>query len=127
MDTGLVCYLVGLQEAEHALKGPMAGALFETACVSQLFKRLSVWGDEKHLYFFRSTDGVEIDILLESENNIYPLEIKLSSTIVSSKVKNISKWLKLAGRIKDPSFVVSTTQNIGNVAEGIKNIHFSLL
>jgi predicted AAA+ superfamily ATPase len=118
---------VGLQEAEQALKGPMAGALFETACVSQLFKRLSVWGDEKHLYFFRSTDGIEVDILLESGNNLYPLEIKLSSTIVSSKVKNISRWLKLAGKVKGPSLVVSTSQQIGNVAEGIKNIHFSLL
>lgn len=127
MDTGLVCYLVGLQEAEHALKGPMAGALFETACVSQLFKRLSVWGDEKKLYFFRSTDGVEVDILLESGNNIYPLEIKLSSTIVSSKVRNISKWFKLTGKMKSQSFVVSTATNIGNVAEGVKNIHFSLL
>jgi len=127
MDTGLVCYLVGLQEAEHALKGPMAGALFETACVSQIFKRLSIWGDEKHLYFFRSTDGVEVDILLESGNNLYPLEIKLSSTIVSSKVKNISRWHKLTGKIKAPSFVVSTSQNIGSVSEGLKNIHFSLL
>ncbi len=127
MDTGLACYLVGLQEAEHALKGPMAGALFETAVVSQIYKKLSVWGDEKQLYFFRSTDGVEVDILLESENNIYPLEIKLSSTIMSSKVKNISRWLKLTGKVKSPSFVVSTSGNIGNVAEGIKNIHFSLL
>ncbi|MBF0479670.1 MAG: ATP-binding protein [Candidatus Omnitrophica bacterium] len=127
MDTGLVCYLVGLQEAEHALKGPMAGALFETACVAQLYKKLSGWGDEKHLYFFRSTDGVEVDILLESENNIYPLEIKLSSTIVSSKVKNISRWFKLTGKVKSPSFVISTSKNIVNVAEGIKNIHFSLL
>ncbi len=127
MDTGLVCYLVGLHEPEHALKGPMAGALFETACVSQIFKRLSVWGDEKHLYFFRSTDGVEVDILLESGNNLFPLEIKLSSTIVSSKVKNISKWFRLTRKIESSSFVVSTSQNIGNVAEGIKNIHFSLL
>lgn len=127
MDTGLACYLVGLQEAEHALKGPMGGALFETACVSQIFKRLSVWGDEKYLYFFRSTDGVEVDILLESGNNLYPLEIKLSSTIVSSKVKNISRWFNLTGKVRASSFVVSTSQNIGNVAEGIKNIHFSLL
>ncbi|MBF0490287.1 MAG: ATP-binding protein [Candidatus Omnitrophica bacterium] len=127
MDTGLVCYLVGLQEAEHALKGPMAGALFETACVAQLYKRLSTWGDEKHLYFYRSTDGIEVDILLESENNLYPIEIKLSSTIMASKVSNIAKWFKLSGKLRSPSFVISTSGNIGNVAEGIKNIHFSLL
>lgn len=127
MDTGLVCYLVGLQEEDHALKGPMAGALFETACVSQLFKKLSVWSDEKNMYFFRSTDGVEVDILLESGSNVYPLEIKLSSTIISSKVRNIPRWIKLTHKEKDTSFVISTALNTSNVTKGLKNLHFSSL
>ncbi len=127
MDTGLACYLVGLQEAGHALKGPMAGELFETACVAQLYKKLSVWGDEKHLYFFKSSDGIDVDILMEAGNNIFPLEMKLSSTIMSSKVQNIARWFKLTEKVRSPSFVVSTSTNIGTVAERVKNIHYSLL
>ena len=127
MDTGLACYLVGLQNAEHAIQGPMAGALFETACVAQLYKRLSVWGDERSLYYFRSTDGLEVDMLVERGGEVIPIEVKLSSTMDSSKVSALLKWREIVKQSNSSSFVISTATNVGDIAKGIKNIHFSLL
>ncbi|MBF0386889.1 MAG: ATP-binding protein [Candidatus Omnitrophica bacterium] len=127
MDTGLLCYLVGLAEADHAVQGPMAGALFETACVAQLYKRLSVWNDERTLYYFRSTDGLEVDLLVERGGVLYPIEIKLSSTIDSAKVQNLVRWREIAHEEGRQSLVISTSTNVGNIARGIKNIHFSVL
>lgn len=127
MDTGLLCYLVGLQDADHAMQGPMAGALFETACVAQMYKRLSVWSDERALYYFRSSDGLEVDMLIEQGGRIFPIEVKLSSTIDSSKVASLIKWCKVADQKNADSMVISTSSNAGDIARGIRNVHFSLL
>lgn len=127
MDTGLVCYLVGLNEQEHTMRGPMGGALFETACVSQMYKRLSVLGDERSLFYFRSTDGLEIDMLIEQAGEYYPIEVKLSSTIDQAHIQNLKKWMDVSGHHKQEGFVFSTSSHVGNVAGWIKNIHFSLL
>ena len=61
MDTGLVCYLVGLQSARHVLDGPMAGALFETAVVSNFKKTVDAYGVRDCLYYWRAVAGLEVD------------------------------------------------------------------
>ena len=127
MDTGLICYLVGLEDGQSALRGPMGGALFETACVSQMYKRLSAIGEEKSLYYFRSHDGLEVDMLIERLQRCYPIEVKLSSTISSQQVRGIRKWMELSGNKKQGGFVVSTSKELGVVASGIRNIHYTLL
>ena len=127
MDTGLLCYLVGLQDVDHAMQGPMAGALFETACVAQIYKRLSIWGDERSLHYFRSVDGLEVDMLIERGGRVLPIEVKLSSTVDSSKVSNLIKWREIAQQEDASSLVISTSTNVGDIARGIKNVHFSLL
>lgn len=127
MDTGLVCYLVGLQDRAHTLQGPMAGALFETACVSQIFKRLSLWGEEGAMYYFRSSDGLEVDVLIERAGRLFPIEIKMSSTIDQGKVRGLKKWMQLSHRTPSEAFVISSAKEVGLIGEGINNIHFSLL
>lgn len=127
MDTGLVCYLVGLQDETHALQGPMAGALFETACVTQLFKRLSLWGEEGALYYFRSSDGLEVDALIDGADRCYPMEIKLSSTIDLQRVAGLQKWMQLNRGNSAAAFVISSAREVGAIGQGISNIHFSLL
>lgn len=127
LDTGLVCYFVGLDDTAHALAGPMAGALFETACVAQLFKRLSVWGDERSMYYFRSVDGVEMDVVVEHAGLQYAMEIKLTSTIDPGRVRNMLKWMDVSRETLSDAFMISTSTNVGHVGRGVRNIHFSLL
>ena len=127
MDTGLVCYLVGLQDEEHLLEGPMAGALFETACITQFIKRFSALLDPASLYFWRSVDGFEVDLLLEVSNKIFPIEFKLSSTITDSHTSSLRAWLKLAGEGGSKGLVVSTSKEMGLVGHNVYNCHFSLL
>lgn len=127
MDTGLVCYLVGIHEGKSALQGPMGGALFETACVSQIYKRLAALGEERSLYYYRSRDGLEIDMLIEHPEYCYPIEVKLSSTIGSQQVRNIGRWMDLSRVKKRAGFVISTSPELTTVAAGIRNIHYAIL
>lgn len=79
-DTGLLCYLVGLREAEHAAAGPMAGALMENLVVAELYKTYLHRGEEPAIYFWRTAAGSEVDVIVEHQTRLIPLEIKTSAT-----------------------------------------------
>ena len=79
-DTGLLCYLVGLRDAEHAAAGPMGGAIFENLVVAELFKTSLHRGEEPSFYFWRTASGSEVDLVVESQSGLVPIEIKLSAT-----------------------------------------------
>ncbi|MFH1288142.1 MAG: ATP-binding protein [bacterium] len=127
LDTGLVAYLVGLQDENHLLQGPMAGALFETACVIQFVKRFSAFIDPCSLYFWRSVDGFEVDLLIETAQKIFPVEIKLSSTISSQHVSSLKLWLDMAGNTAKKGLVISRSSRMGLIRRNIYNCHFSML
>jgi len=127
MDTGLVCYLSGHQMEEHVLQGPLAGALFETACVSQFYKRFSALVDPCSLYYYRSTDGLEVDLLIETGRRIYPVEMKLSSTIDSGKARALVKWLQISKNKDAKGLIISSSKQMGSIGNNVVNCHYSLV
>lgn len=75
-DTGLVCYLIRWSSAEVAEKGAMSGALLENFTISEIAKSYQNAGRSPYLYFYRDRDAKEIDVVLEENGKLYPLEIK---------------------------------------------------
>ncbi|MBQ9696948.1 MAG: ATP-binding protein [Acidaminococcaceae bacterium] len=75
-DTGLVCYLTRWSSPETAESGAMSGALLENFAVSEIMKSYQNAGREPFLYFYRDRDAREIDLILEGDGKLYPLEIK---------------------------------------------------
>lgn len=75
-DTGLVCYLTRWSSAEVAEKGAMSGALLENFTISEIAKSYQNAGRSPCLYFYRDRDAKEIDVVLEENGKLYPLEIK---------------------------------------------------
>jgi uncharacterized protein len=79
-DTGLLCYLVGLRDPDHAAAGPMGGALLENLVVAELYKTSMHRGEEPALYFWRTAAGAEVDLVIEGQGGLIPIEIKASAT-----------------------------------------------
>lgn len=75
-DTGLVCYLTRWSSPEVAESGAMNGALLENFTVSEIVKSYQNVGREPYLYFYRDRDAKEIDVILEGDGKLCPLEIK---------------------------------------------------
>lgn len=75
-DTGLVCYLTRWSSAETAMSGAMNGALLENYAVSEIMKSYQNAGQEVYLYYYRDKDAREIDLLMEGDGKINPIEIK---------------------------------------------------
>jgi predicted AAA+ superfamily ATPase len=93
-DTGLLCYLVGLRDTEHAASGPMGGAIFENLVVAELFKIYIHRGEEPALYYWRTAAGSEVDMVIETQDLLLPMEIKLSETPRPEMAKEIVNFQK---------------------------------
>jgi predicted AAA+ superfamily ATPase len=125
IDTGLAAFLTGLQTPRHLISGPMAGPLFETFVVSELVKRFRTLQKAVNLYFWRSTDGHEVDLLIEAEGELTPVEIKLTSTLKPAHQKGLKKWREIAGMEDQRAYIVSSSPITGNLGHGIHNIHWA--
>jgi len=91
-DTGLLCYLVGLRDIEHAMAGPMGGAIFENFVVAELMKIFFHRGEEPNLYFWRTAEGSEVDIIVDTQGQLIPIEIKGSETPHPKMAKEIRSF-----------------------------------
>lgn len=79
-DTGLVSYLTKWGSSKTLMAGAMSGALLENYVVSEILKSYSNLGETPYLYYYRDKDGKEIDIVLQKDGLIHPIEIKKTAT-----------------------------------------------
>lgn len=78
-DTGLVCYLTKWSTPDITMNGAMSGALFENYVVSEIIKSYYNNAKEPYLYYYRDRDAKEIDLLVEGDGRLFPIEIKKSA------------------------------------------------
>jgi len=90
MDTGLCCYLTKWLTAEVLERGAMSGAMLETYVVSEIIKSYIHNGRRPPIYFYRDKDKQEVDLLIEQNGTLYPIEIKKQGTIQNSNFKGFN-------------------------------------
>lgn len=105
-DTGTLCYIAGLKDAQHAASGPMGGAIMETAVLSEMVKTLTHRGEVPRVFFWRTMRGNEVDFVVETEGKLVPVEVKLSATPHQAMAKSISAFREDVGDIAMPGYVV---------------------
>jgi predicted AAA+ superfamily ATPase len=79
-DTGLVCYLTRWSSPEVAESGAMNGALLENFTVSEIMKSYQNSGKDPFIHYYRDRDAKEIDVIMEGDGKLCPLEIKKTAT-----------------------------------------------
>jgi predicted AAA+ superfamily ATPase len=106
LDTGLLCYLLGIRRPAdleiHSLRGP----IFESFVVSELHKNYLHRGESPRLHYWRSSDGHEVDVLIERGEKLVPIEIKSGQTLAGDSFDGLHYWLKLAGKNAGPAALV---------------------
>ena len=78
-DTGLVAYLTKWSSPETLENGAMNGAILENYVVSEIRKSYLNSGKAPFMYYYRDKDAREIDIVLEQDGELNPMEIKKSA------------------------------------------------
>jgi predicted AAA+ superfamily ATPase len=106
LDVGTLCHLAGLKDPGHAASGPMAGAIFETAVLAEIVKTLVHRGEEPQVYFWRTSYGTEVDILVQSGDLLVPIEVKLSGTPRPEMAAGIGRFRRDFGPQAAPGYVI---------------------
>ncbi len=105
-DTGMLCHLVGLKDPEHAADGPLGGPIFETAVLLQIMKAFVNRGEEPRIYFWRTSAGVEVDLIVEANNKLIPIEVKLSATPRPAMASGIRAFQQDLGEKAGQGYVI---------------------
>ncbi len=94
LDTGLVSYLTGIRTKELYEQGPLQGSLFENYVITEIYKKELHTRSSADLYYFRESNGNEIDLILDRKNGQEYFEIKSSHTFRSEMVRTLSQFKK---------------------------------
>ncbi len=76
----MLCHLAGITDTRQATSGPLAGAIVETAVLSEIVKAALHRGEDPHIYFWRTSHGVEVDFVIERQEKLIPIEVKQTAT-----------------------------------------------
>lgn len=107
LDTGLAANLVGIEEEADIAMSAFKGALFESAVASEIYKHYLARGRRPKLYYWRDSDGVEVDFLIEKGLEPHVLiEVKASETYSPAFFKNLDIVGGLLGVPTDRRFVI---------------------
>jgi uncharacterized protein len=107
LDTGIATFLLGLHKREPLMQGPMWGPIFETMVVSEWVKAFYNSGERPELYYWRSKAGTEVDLIVDRNSRLYPIEIKATSTVMPGHTSSLNQWKALAGKMAAGGLIIA--------------------
>jgi predicted AAA+ superfamily ATPase len=105
-DTGLLCGLLGIQSPSQLLSHPFRGAIFEGWVISEVHKHKFNQHKASNTYFWRDHKGLEVDLLMDQGEKIWPIEIKSGATIATDWFKSLEAWKSLAKEEADKGWLI---------------------
>ena len=106
-DTGLAAWLCGIENESQVATHPLRGNLFENTVVMEALKFRYNRGKRSNLYFYRDSNGNEIDLVYSMGHFLLPIEIKSGQTITSNYFRGLKKFRDLfQEQISGPSLLV---------------------
>ena len=90
-DVGLLCFLLGIRNPDQITRDPLVGNIFENLVVIECLKARYNKGQMPDLYFFRDSNGNEVDLLTPDGRALIAVEIKSASTFTMGHLKGIKR------------------------------------
>ncbi len=88
-DPGLACYLLDIESPKQLALDKMRGAIFENLVVMECIKHRFNQGKEGNVFFYRDSNGQEVDILVKEEGQLTAIEVKSSMTYKADFAKTL--------------------------------------
>ena len=120
LDTGLVAYLTKYTTPDILENGAINGAILETYVVSEILK--SYWhnGLQPNVYFYRDKEKREIDLIIEENDKLYPIEIKRKSNPDKNDIKNFDVLKKFNKEIGEGAVICLSNDELPITRDVIK-------
>ncbi len=117
-DTALATFLVGLHDPSPTMLGPMAGALVETVVVVEWLKAFRHRGEPPSMSFFRTGDGLEVDLVIERNGKLFAAEVKATSTVLPRHAAALRTFTHRTGAA-GPAVIFADVDRATAVAPGV--------
>jgi predicted AAA+ superfamily ATPase len=91
-DVGLACWLLGLRSAAQVVRDPLWGSLFENFVIMEAMKDRLNAGETAEMYFYRDSEGNEVDLLIPVGTQMHAIEIKAGATINPDYFKGLKTF-----------------------------------
>ena len=95
LDSGLVCYLLGIRSPDQLRDHPLRGGVFETWVASEILKARTHRGLQKNLTFYRDRKGTEVDLVVEIGPQLLAVETKSGQTVAGDFFSGIESFASL--------------------------------
>ena len=106
-DSGLVCYLARWTSFDAARTGAQAGNIYENFIVSEILKsHLNAGKTISSVYYYRDRDQKEIDVVIEEDGKIYPIEVKMTANPTKAMGKHFSALDNIPGKVRQPGIIL---------------------
>ncbi|MBN2374140.1 ATP-binding protein [bacterium] len=124
-DPGLCSYLLGFHDAESLLNGPSVGNLFETMVVCDFLKRFLHHGMKPSMYYLRTRDGLEIDLVIDIGGELSLFEIKSTMTITPQHAHHLKQIRNTYGGAIKATGIISCAEHTFPITGEIYNYSWS--
>lgn len=124
-DIGLLCFILGITKENQVSRDPLVGHIFENLIVIECLKYLYNKGEIANIYFFRDSNGNEVDLLIKKGRDFIPIEIKSSSTFSKKQLKGLEYFRKLRPETKH--LILAFNGETKYLSDGISVVHYSAL
>jgi predicted AAA+ superfamily ATPase len=91
-DTGLICYLQRISSPDALLAHPQLGAIFESWVVNYIHRQFVHLPLDPYAYHWRSHGGAEVDLILEMDGKLYPIEIKCKTMVSKQDASGVKAF-----------------------------------
>ncbi len=89
-DTGVACSLLGIYEEAQLNRDPLRGNLFENLVILEKIKQAFNTTKPSNFWYYRTSSGIEVDLVEENGHTLTPTEIKSAASFNSSFCKNLT-------------------------------------
>lgn len=96
-DVGLASYLLGLEDENQMSRDPLRGHLFENLVIIEALKHRYNQGKRSNLYFYRDSNGNEVDLIAENGRKLSAIEIKAGATVNPDYFKGLKSFMIAVG------------------------------
>ena len=120
---GLAAYLLGIETVTQMERDPLRGNLFENMVIAELVKKRFNRGLDHNLFFYRDSNGNEVDILFKQANLFFPAEVKAASTFNRDFLRSLLHVRKQRVPLGNDSYIIYSGIQEMKV-EGVQLLNF---
>ncbi len=111
-DSGILCSLLGIHQADEITAHSMRGHIFESLIIAEMYKHFINQHRTPPLFFWRDNKGIEIDLIVETPHALIPIEIKSGETFNRDFLRSLQSYMSFAkDKAKDPGIIFGGTGN----------------